>query len=306
MQNDWKAAVGVILVGFVLCAACAPPRPAETPAPNPNPGTTQVNPIDGLTYVWIPAGKFTMGCSPGDGDCTSDEEPAHPTDIPDGSWMGQTPVTVAAWKRYRAATGAKPLETSEDEWTHLNEAEGNDNLPVVLVNSLAADDFCKWAGGGLPSEDHWEYAARAGSTGPRYGDLEAIAWYVENSGKRRLNFAGLVPYSDSYKKRLYQNGNRPHPVAEKAPNAWGFYDMLGNVAQLTRTTRVTFSDGGMQVAFEDGYRGCSWFDAPKNCRVSWRPDKISRQLTDLVGFKTIGFRCEIGSGSFPKPKPAGR
>jgi formylglycine-generating enzyme required for sulfatase activity len=75
-------------------------RPVENSA-----GEVKVNPKDGLTYVWIPPGRFMMGCSPGDGDCEGDEKPAHDVAISKGFWLGQTPVTRQA---YLHVTGMYP------------------------------------------------------------------------------------------------------------------------------------------------------------------------------------------------------
>jgi uncharacterized caspase-like protein len=69
------------------------------------PGKTRVNPKDGLTYVWIPPGKFKMGCSPGDSECYDDEKPVHDVTISRGFWLGRTPVTQEAYQR---VTGGNP------------------------------------------------------------------------------------------------------------------------------------------------------------------------------------------------------
>jgi formylglycine-generating enzyme required for sulfatase activity len=71
----------------------------QQPEPTPAAGTVKENPKDGLKYVWIPPGTFMMGCSPGDSECSRDEKPSHQVTITKGSWMGQTVVTVAAYKR---------------------------------------------------------------------------------------------------------------------------------------------------------------------------------------------------------------
>jgi formylglycine-generating enzyme required for sulfatase activity len=158
------------------------------------------NPKDGLKYVWIPPGTFMMGCSPGDNACQDFEKPSHQVTISKGFWMGQTVVTVGAYKRFVAATGRKnPYAlTPNSGWT-------NDNLPIVSVTWDDAQDYCRWAGGRLPTEAEWEYAARGGSTEARYGALDEVAWYQDNSG------------------------GQTHEVAQKRANGFGLFDVLGNV-----------------------------------------------------------------------------
>lgn len=150
----------------------------------------RVSPEDGLKYVWIPPGKFRMGCSPGDSECSEDETPAHEVTITKGFWIGQTPVTQAAYER---VMGKNP--------SHFKGAD----RPVDSVNWKQAQEYCRKAGGRLPTEAEWEYAARAGSQTARYGELDDVAWHGGNSGRET------------------------HPVAQKQPNAWGLYDTLGNV-----------------------------------------------------------------------------
>src|SRR5271163_2497739 len=77
--------------------------PAQKPSPTP--GELSENPKDGLKYVWIPPGTFTMGCSPGDSECFDEEKPAHAVTITKGFWIGQTVVTVGAYKRFTADAG---------------------------------------------------------------------------------------------------------------------------------------------------------------------------------------------------------
>ena len=161
----------------------------ESPAAKPLPW---LNPKDGLTYVWIPPGTFTMGCSPADTECQPDESPSHLVELPGGFWLGQTEVTNAAYRRVVASASFPP-----------NEA----NLPVVDVSWRQAKAYCAAIGGRLPSEAEWEYAARAGTTGAYYGLPSKIAWFAGNSGGAR------------------------HPVATLQPNAYGLYDMLGNASE---------------------------------------------------------------------------
>ena len=84
----------------------------------------------------------------------------------------------------------------------------------------------------MPTEAEWEYAARAGTVVPRYGELDAIAWYADNSGSPGLDSArawemDAVRDWQKYLKIIEKNGNRIHPVKQKQPNGWGLYDMLG-------------------------------------------------------------------------------
>jgi formylglycine-generating enzyme required for sulfatase activity len=175
----------------IACAAAAL-LSAQVPKTTIAAGTKKVNPKDGLTYVWIPPGKFHMGCSPGDAACGDDEKPAHEVTISKGFWLGQTSVTQRA---YRLVAGQDPS------------AHKGDNLPVEHVDWNEAKAYCAAIGGRLPTEAEWEYAARAGSTGARYDNLDEIAWHTQNSG------------------------GQSHEVGQKLPNAFGLYDMLGNAWQ---------------------------------------------------------------------------
>ena len=74
-------------------------------AVGPTQGQIRENSKDGLKYVWIPPGTFTMGCSTGDNDCFDQEKPAHSVTITRGFWIGQTPVTAGAYKRFAGVTG---------------------------------------------------------------------------------------------------------------------------------------------------------------------------------------------------------
>jgi formylglycine-generating enzyme required for sulfatase activity len=219
---------------------------------------TWVNPASGQTHVWIPPGKFLMGCSAADSDCKDDEKPAHWVNIAQGFWLGQTEVT---WKAYRQYARKLKLQVSG----------GNDDFPVTEVTWAEAKAYCKAVGGRLPSEAEWEYAARGGRPEARYDALSSIAWYSDNSS------------------------DRPHEVAKKQPNAFGLYDMLGNVSEwvLDRYYNKYYEQGGEgepEQPLADNasgiLRGGSWAHDERAARASNRFG-VPPDLSEVFA----GFRC---------------
>lgn len=226
---------------------------------------TKTNPKDGLIYVWIAPGSFYSGCSPGDSECKPDEEPARQVNITKGFWLGQTAVTQQAYHR---VTGEDPsyfqganLPVEESSWVtgapKVRHVKGT-NLPVEQVSWGEAENYCKAIGGRLPTEAEWEYAARAGATCDRYGNLDEIAWYDGNSHLST------------------------HEMGQKRPNAFGLYDMLGNVGQWVGD----WYRWGTIAERSRVIRGGSWNDDPKHVRASYRYSG----LPDDRKF-TVGFRC---------------
>ena len=108
----------------------------------------------------------------------------------------------------------------------------------------------------LPTEAEWEHACRAGTTGPRYGPLDEIAWYRGNSHERI------------------------HEVGGKRPNAWGLYDMLGNVWDWCWDVYDAEVYGTYRVL-----RGGGWFDEHWSCRASVRRRSHPTFAVDDVGFR---------------------
>jgi formylglycine-generating enzyme required for sulfatase activity len=230
-------------------------------------GEVRVNPNDGLKYVWIPPGSFQMGCSPGDSDCDIyiNENPSHKVTVTKGFWLGQTEVTVGAYKCFAAGTG-NAMPPAPD----FNPAWSNEQMPMVNVSWDDAQAYCGWAGGRLPTEAEWEYAARAGSTEARYGSLDEVGWYSVNSE------------------------DQTHPVGEKRANGFGLYDMLGNVFEWVNDwyDQNYYKNGPSQdpIGPTSGTlrvsRGGSWYDGPWGVRASYR-GRGGPGVRDV----DVGFRC---------------
>jgi formylglycine-generating enzyme len=263
----------------------------------PAPGTVLKSPKDGLNYVWIPAGTLMLGCSPGDSQCAAAERPSHQVTITKGFWLGQTEVTVAAYKRFVAATGKQMPTEPNNSGAPLNAGWSNEAMPMVNVTWYEAQAYCGWAGGSLPTEAEWEYAARAGSTGARYGSLDEIAWYADNSGSQRLDSAKLGNEERAdYLKRLIENGNDMHDAGLKRPNGFGLYDMLGNVSEWVNDwydenyyqNSPSQDPSGPAREQERVMRGGSWNDFPWVVRVSSRSGIFPAYLNNNLGFRCGG------------------
>jgi formylglycine-generating enzyme required for sulfatase activity len=153
-----------------------------------------VNPFDGLRYIWISPGEFLMGTeSPA--PAGKNEAPLHRVVITKGFWLSETPASGKTFNRFREAMGREMLLAAPA------------NYPAVGFDWYEAKEYCQWCCGRLPTEAEWEFAAHGGTAGPLYGPLDEIAWYDKNSG------------------------DIPRSLKTKKPNAFGLYDIIGNVWQ---------------------------------------------------------------------------
>jgi len=218
-----------------------------------------------LTWVPIPGGTFDMGCSPGDTQCNDDEFPVHAVKLSPFDML-KTEVTES---QYLAVTGVAPSCNTK--------TEGGDDYPVECVVWHHANAFCEKVGGRLPTEAEWEYAARGGTTTKYYcGDdpacLYKIAWGNGNS--------------DGHK----------HEVGRRVPNAYGLYDMLGNVHEWTADWHGSDYYGVSHEHDPKGpgtgsyrvHRGGGFYGGSDvNLRVSYR----NGAFPSLSSGYFLGFRC---------------
>jgi formylglycine-generating enzyme required for sulfatase activity len=215
--------------------------PASTPPPAVTTGAKWVA-WGGYGMVAIPAGSFTMGCTPGAGrdgwdglsaqsGCDDDEKPSHTVQIMQAYLLGETEVTQGLWES--VIPGSKPSEhrrcgsdcpVENVSWRSAvffaNALSVRDRLQECYRMSVPPEpDAVSWIGGlsctgyRLPTESEWEYAARAGEDTLYAGgnSTDSVAWTLSNKGKR----------------------NTTRAVGGKQANAWGLYDMTGNVSEWT-------------------------------------------------------------------------
>ncbi len=212
------------------------------------------------TTVQVPAGmvKLPAGCyEMGDNDGEDNERPVHRVCV-QSFLIDRTEVTQKVWNK-----------------THMSDPSGfkGDRRPVERVTWFEADQYCHELGLRLPTEAEWEYAARAGSEQP-YPSGPFLdgdhAWYDGNAE------------------------NTTHPVASLNPNAWGLYDMLGNVWEWVSdgwdSTYYAHSPKqdpkGPEKATERMARGGSWYNFEGLVRNSTRI-----HYPPAERFVNVGFRC---------------
>lgn len=247
---------------FLLLAACAL---AADPATKPplTPGKA------GIEWVNIPGGSFAMGDDYG----TSDERPAHRVTLKSFE-IARTEVTN---KQYRACVKAGACTPPDPDC--MGPGFDGEEQPVVCVDWHQAEEFSRWAGGRLPSEAEWEYAAR--SAGKR-----RLPWGDEQPDCRRT-----VIFGGGYgcgRNTTWEVCSRPQGNTEQ-----GLCDMVGNVAQWV----LDFKHPDYVGAPADGH---AWDDPPSPVRVargaSWLAEAVDARATRRLGagprlaFRGLGFR----------------
>jgi formylglycine-generating enzyme required for sulfatase activity len=275
----WPVAAG-LAVGLVLLLLLWPgqsPRRGATTAGDKQGFAREITNSIGMRLVWVPPGSFLMG-SPGTEPGRGQEEgPLHEVTISQGFYLGQYEVTQAEYARvmnhnpalFRAGSGGGP------------------NYPVEQVTWTFATDFCRYLSGRdaerragrtyrLPTEAEWEYACRAGSKAAySFGEDPTMAaehaWLGTNSGKAT------------------------HVVGTKKPNAWGLYDMHGNVAEWCAdyhgadyySQSPTRDPQGPIEGLPRVVRGGSWADDVVGCRSARRQGQAPQTANGQIGFRVV-------------------
>lgn len=246
------------------------------------PGAVAVNSKDGQEYVWVPPGKFWMGCVPGDDKCDDREKPRHLVTISNGFWMGRTEVTVEAYQRFTNAT-----RRSMPEAPSFNPNWGKKEHPIVNVRWDDAKAYCQWSSGRLPTEAEWERAARGGKDGLKY------PWGDDPSPERANYGTGLEGKVSGRDQWVHTA-----PVGSFPSNDYGLYDIVGNVLEWVadRYDRNYYAfslpndpPGPYSKNLSPLLRGGHWRSFLEELRISHRfPTGL---FSEVVPQDFIGFRC---------------
>jgi formylglycine-generating enzyme required for sulfatase activity len=220
----------------------------------------------GIEMVLIPPGSYQRGCSASNAyGCPSAESPTHQVTLTNAFYLSRTEVTQAQWT---AKMGSNP-----------SYFEGDTSRPVEQVSWNDIQPFCTNNGLRLPTEAEWEYAYRAGTTTAFHGmpgylngtdddnRLGTIAWFISNSG------------------------GQTRPVAGKAANGFGLYDMSGNVWEWCQDWYSTYASGAQTNPTGPGsgsyplFRGGSWNMYSNFCRASYRNYYTPGYRSNDLGFR---------------------
>ena len=208
----------------------------------------------------VEGGTFQMGSN--DSDAYSDEQPVHQVTLSSFS-IGETEVTQELWQ---AVMGSNPSYFKGSKLP-VEQVSWNDcQTFITKLNQLAGKTFR------LPTEAEWEFAARGGNRSKGYifsgsNTIDDVAWYNSNSN------------------------NSTHPVATKAPNELGIYDMSGNVWEWCQDWYGDYSGGsqtnptGPTSGSDRAGRGGSWRYNAGNCRVSFRASFSPTGSGNNLGFR---------------------
>lgn len=272
-------------------------------------------PLTEIEFVWMPPGCFQMGSPPSETGRDADEGPAHEVCV-DGFWLAKTEVTVGQFQAFVHKTGYK-TDAEQEGFSWIYDGEWvrkagytwkktgfpqNDNHPVVNVSLNDAKAMVKWlteqSGGTfrLPTEAEWEYACRAGTTTIRFwGDdpKEACKYANVADLDARSKFPAWTVHDckDGY---IFTA-----PAENYQANAFGLYDMLGNVWEWCEDTydprayRSSRRSNPLQTGDDMSrvIRGASWYSRPEYDRCANRDyvHSPSRRGNDL-GFRLVRIR----------------
>lgn len=293
LQLRLLSAFWLCLIGICLVAGSG--AAADDAQAGGSAGPVIVNSI-GMKLTQIPAGRFQMGAPESEAGSRIDERPVHEVHITKPFWLGVYEVTQA---EYEAVTGTNPSYFSP-QGGGREKVEGLDTrrFPVEQVSYEQAVAFCKAlselpeekAAGRvyrLPTEAEWQYACRAGmTTAFHYGDA---------LGSHQANINGNFPYGGAPRGPFL---GRTCEVGSYEPNAFGLYDMHGNVAEMIEDWygRYYYKDSpsedpkGPEKGADKVVLGGSWGTDAGRCRCAFRRSNATSGAAYFFGFRVA---CDV-------------
>ncbi|HPS54490.1 MAG TPA: formylglycine-generating enzyme family protein [Sedimentisphaerales bacterium] len=284
-QKLWKLILLlVVLVTMEFCLAGP-----NSPDADPSTGSAQTAPINvpqekvvqldektSMTFVYIPAGKFIMGSPPSEYRREFDEDPVHEVVITKGFYMGKYEVTQ---QQYLAIMKFHPGFVFPGNNRPAENIEWHSTK--VFMRKWELKSGIKFR---LPTEAEWEYACRAGT--------ETAFYTGKTISPDQANYNCRWTYLDSPKGLAI---DQTKPVGSYKPNAFGLYDMHGNVAewcqdwyQVDAYKRSTKEDPqGPREGLSHVLRGGSWRDGPQTLRSAERASRIPRADRGFLGFRVV-------------------
>lgn len=267
----------VLVVAVHLLSWASEGIPIDRKMPEDIPKSNKIwrEPVTGMEFLRIPGGCFNMGSPSNEVGRDPDEGPVHEVCV-DGFWMGKTEVTNAQYRNFKA---------DYDSRDYRGHSLNGDEQPAVFINWYEAKAFGKWLTEQnrgryrfrLPTEAEWEYASRAGTATARFwgDDVDKTCRYAnvaDFTGKREWAYWKAHDCDDGYPVTA--------PVGSFKPNAFGLFDMLGNVFEWCEDT---YSEAGYQYHQRNNpvftgsgayrvIRGGCWYSWPDGVRSAGRSD----------------------------------
>lgn len=221
-----------------------------------------------IDFVWVEPGSFRMGSPLNEAGRNPGNEAQRTVILTKGFWICDHEVTQ---KEFQSIMGLNPS-------LHIGQ-----NRPVHRVSWNDAVEYCKrlteierknrrisnTQNYRLPTEAEWEYAARATTVGSRHGDLNDIAWYIDNSG------------------------GKPQDIRTKQPNKWALYDMIGNVWEWcsdwgdSKNPGVFTDPKGPETGQDKVFRGGGSISGPSNCRSAVAGSGNPSYVSFEIGFRVV-------------------
>ena len=252
-----------------------------------------------FAFRWCPAGSFMMGSPESEEDRVTIET-QHPVNLTKGFWIMETEVTVGMFKAFVNDTGYEskgyvPYGWTGSEWKQDSKYSWqnpgfnqDDRHPVTCVSWNDAVAFSEWLSKKtglkilLPTEAQWEYACRAGTT-------TAYFWGNALNGDK-ANCNGNYPYGGVSKGKYI---GKTTPVGSYQANAWGLFDMHGNVCEWCIDRLGNYPNKkvenplGASSGSSRVYRGGDWHYDAKGCRSAFRNGNASGNRSSVLGFRCV-------------------